>query len=316
MCVKKNKFKDDEVGQAFTLDVMLALIIITVIMGISADAMDMASYKTSDFSARFTLERVTNDAADMLIKTPGSPDNWELGFNNLTTPGLAEIDEQTGKVILNTISMKKVNALSKNYNSLIYGKVLPQGVNSSLIIYPSNPSLSPIEIMKNNPENSMEVAVTNRTVIFNLIGIEAVNKNNSGLICPYSEHTSSGSYKWTCQNFDISMSEMNSTDFYIVTDPANVGDSPSWILDRPEKAIDNGTREKFSLNPININSKISNLLGNDSKGVLWFHVGTPANISRNFDAYIVSVPKGTNQTQVNLTSIKPEPWFLVLQVWY
>ncbi|MGZ7118900.1 MAG: hypothetical protein ACXVH2_04265, partial [Methanobacterium sp.] len=84
MCVKKNKFKDDEVGQAFTLDVMLALIIITVIMGISADAMDMASYKTSDFSARFTLERVTNDAADMLIKTPGSPDNWELGFNNLT----------------------------------------------------------------------------------------------------------------------------------------------------------------------------------------------------------------------------------------
>lgn len=318
MC-KNKKFIDDQIAQAFTLDIMLSLIIIVVIIGISADAMDIASYKTSGYSARFQLERVTSDAADMLIKTPGSPDNWENGINNRTTPGLAELDRQTGKVLLNTISMKKVNALTKNYNFLIYGKVLPKGVNSSLIIYPSNPSLKPIEIMKNDPKNALEVAVANRTVIFNILDIKAViyKKNNLQLICPNSGHSGTEFDKWACQNFNITLSELNSTDFYLITDPANTGNNSSyWILNRPEKALDNGTGEKFGSIPINLNGKISNLLGGDDKGILWIHVRTPVNMERNFDVYIASVPKGTNQSQLNLNSINPEPWFLVLQVWY
>ena len=64
-------------GQAFSLDVMMALVIITVIIGVSANAMDMVSYKAQDYSSRFSLERATVDAADILIKSPGSPDEWE-----------------------------------------------------------------------------------------------------------------------------------------------------------------------------------------------------------------------------------------------
>lgn len=321
----KRGFILDKQGQAFTLDVMLALVIITLILGISADAIDIASYKATDYGARFSLERVTTDAADMLIKTPGSPDDWEYGINNLTTPGLALIDSKTGEVIPNMLSVKKINALKNNYNSLIYGRVLPHGVNSSLIIYPANPALSPIEIMKNSPENAVEVAVANRTVIFKGPDIKSVIYNNahkkisSGEICPGPDHEldeSPDKPGWACKHFNITLSELNSTDFYIITDPANIGDnSPSWIIDRPEKAVDNGNGEIFSSNPININEKISNLLGNDTKGVLWFHVRTPGNKDRNFDAYIVSVSKGTPQEQVNFNP-NPDPWFLVLQVWY
>lgn len=324
--MKKNRFIEDNTGQAFTLDIMLAMVIITVVLGISADAIDMASYKSSDYSARFSLERVTNDAADMLIKTSGSPDDWESGINNLTTPGLAAIDPKTGKTIPNTLTMEKITALKNNYNSLIYGKVLPECVNSSLIIYPSNLSLSPLEIMKNDPKNAVEVVVANRTVIFNLLDVKTVVYNNahkgipSEEICPNSNHLPSKSSrkpKWACKYFNVSLIDMNSTDFYIITDPADIGDnSPSFVLDRPEKVFDNGNGEKFSSTPININNRILNLLGNDTKGVLWFHVRTPGNKDRNFDAYIVGVPKGTDQRQVNINSINPEPWFLVLQVWY
>ncbi len=311
MC-KDKKFKDDELGQAFTLDIMLSLIIITVIMGISADAMDITSNKVNAYPARFSLERVTIDASDMLVKTPGSPDNWESGINNSTTPGLAEIVPQTKKVVPNTLSLGKINALSRNYNSLIYGKVLPWGVNSSLTVYPSNPSLNPIEIIKNDPKNAVEVAVANRTVILNLFDIKAVvyKDNKSKSICPLLNHSSSG---WVCQNFNVTASDLNSTDFYLVSDPSNIGDSSSWVLDRPEKGFYNVTEEKFSSNPINVNQKISNLLGNDNNGVLWFHVNP---VGRNFDAYILSVPKGTNQSYVNLNSVNAEPWFLVLKVWY
>jgi len=323
--MNKKGFILDKQGQAFTLDVMLALVIITLILGISADAIDMASYKATDYSARFSLERVTTDAADMLIKTPGSPDNWECGTNNLTTPGLALIDPETGKVIPNTLSVKKISALKNNYNSLIYGKVLPYGVNSSLMIYPANPELNPIEIMNNSPENAVEVAVTNRTVIFEPLDVKAViynnthKKNYSETICPNPDHSSNespGKPKWACQNFNITLSELNTTDFYILTVPANIGDnSPSWIIDRPEKTADNGNGEKFSSTPINVTEKISNLLESDTEGVLWFHVRTPGNKDRNFDAYIVSVPKETPKEQMSFNP-NPQPWFLVLQVWY
>ncbi len=317
--------KDDKRGQAFSLDLMLSIVIITIIMGMSADAMDIASYKATEYSARFSLERVTTDAADMLIKTSGSPNKWEEGINDFTTPGIAEINAETNETIPNTLSMKKINALKANYNYLINGKVLPQGVTSSMIIYPSNPSLSAIEITKNDPKDASEVAVANRTVLFNIMEVRTSiynnkHKTNYQEICPDTDHLaaeSPGLPKWSCNYFNVSLSELNSTDFYIITDPANIGDnSPSWIIDRPEKVLDNGTGEKFSQNPININDKISNLLGNDTKGVLWFHVRTPGNVDRNFDAYIVRVPKGTNQTQVNINSLNPEPWFFVLQAWY
>lgn len=321
--MRKNSIIQDNIGQAFTMDLMLSLVIITMILGISADAMDIASYKASSYSERFSLERVTNDAADMLIKTRGSPDDWEFKMNNLTTPGLAKNDSK-GKVIPNTLSMKKIIALKNNYNSLIYGKVLPTGVNSSLMIYPSNHSLKPIEIMNNNPKNAAEVAVANRTVTFDLLDIKAVIYNSNHqkdfpeIICPNSDHSSSEfsrEVEWGCQKLNITLEELNSTDFYIITDPANLGDnSPSWTLDRPEKGVNNENGEKFSSNPINISNEILNLLGNDTKGVLWLHVRTPR--ERNFDTYIVSVPKGTNTTQVSVDNLNPEPWFLVLSVWY
>lgn len=318
-------FIDEQTGQAFTMDLLLALVIITMILGISADAIDIASHKVSSYSERFSLERVTNDAADMLIKTPGSPDDWEFKIDNLTTPGLAENDSN-GKIIPNTLSMEKIIALKNNYNSLIYGKVLPTGVNSSLMIYPSNPSLSPIEIMKNDPKNAAEIAVANRTVTFDPLDIKAViyndnhEKSHTEPVCPNSDHLDNLDHKephWACQYFNISLSEVNYADFYIITDPENIGDnSPSWTLDRPEKGADSGNGEHFSANAININEKILNLLGNDTKGVLWFHVRTPGNKDRNFNTYIISIPKGTNSTQVNVDNLNPEPWFLVLQVWY
>ena len=83
----KISFKKDNKAQIFSLDVMIALIIITVILGISADAMDIVSYRAQDYSSRLSLEKTTTDAADMITKSPGSPDKWEdYGFSVYTVP--------------------------------------------------------------------------------------------------------------------------------------------------------------------------------------------------------------------------------------
>ncbi len=325
------KYFEDNEGQIFSLDVMLALIIVTVILGISADAMDMASYKAQDYSLRFSLERTTTDAADILIKSPGSPDEWENnGFNPDITPGLAKKEFLTGKIIPNTLSLVKILKLKANYNQLMYGKILPDGVNSSMILYPANPSLSPL-VIKNDkvPASASEVAVVNRTVLCDFLYATAVVKINGHLnypleqgfeweICPHMNHNhsdlKSGYPGWACHHFNITAYDLNSTDFYVITNPVSATDSAEWGIDRADKQID--CKEKFSRYPIIVNDKIAAAMGNDTGAVLWFHILTKEDSPNSFDAYIAGVPKGTPVDQVRIDSLGPQPCFFVLQVWY
>ncbi len=63
--------KLDDLGQLFTIDAMFALLLITVLIGISASAMDIAGNKIHVYSSEQSLQRVAVDSADILIKTPG-----------------------------------------------------------------------------------------------------------------------------------------------------------------------------------------------------------------------------------------------------
>lgn len=327
------KYFEDNEGQIFSLDVMLALIIVTVILGISADAMDMASYKAQDYSLRFSLERTTADAADILIKSPGSPDEWENnGFSQDIIPGLAKKEMSTGKVAPNTLSLIKILKLKGNYNQLMYGKILPDGVNSSMIIYPVNPSLSPL-VIKNDkvPAGACEVAVINRTVLCDflyattVVGINGHLKPTPSIeqgfeweVCPHMYHnqpdSQTGDPGWACHHFNVTVYDLNSTDFYVITDPTSVTGSAEWGIDRADKQID--CKEKFSRYPIHVNDKIAAAMGNDTSAVLWFHILTKEGSNNGFNAYIVGVLKGTPMDQVRLDNLGPQPCFFVLQVWY
>jgi hypothetical protein len=329
--MKKKSIRDDSWGQAFSLDVMLALIIVTVILGVSANAMDMVSYKAQDYSLRFSLERVATDAADILIKSSGSPDKWEdYRYSIDMVPGLAK--KEDGRIVPNTLSLIKILKLKNDYNHLIYGKILPDGVNSSMMIYPTNPSLSPLAVMNNTVQSSTsEVAVANRTVlcdfmyITTVVGIRGHSKFAGSLeqgleweICPHIDHeqinSKRGDQEWACHHFNVTIDDLNLTDFYVITDPASVDNSARWGIDRADAQMD--CKEKFSNGPILVNDKITASMGNDTRAVLWFHILTKRDSEDSFDGYIVRVPKGTPLDQVKLDYLGPQPCFFVLQVWY
>lgn len=325
--MKKRDFKKDNAGQIFSLDVMMALIMITVILGVSANAMDMVSYKAQDYSLRFSLERATTDAADILIKSPGSPDKWEnYEFNADIVPGLAK------KGVPNTLSLTKILKFKNNYNQLIYGKILPDGVNSSLMIYPVNPSLDPLVIMDNTvPASASEIAVANRTVLCDFIHITTVIRINGrhnltwplkegfeGEVCPHINHKhpdfKTGNSGYVCHHFNITACDLNSTDFYIITDPASVTNSARWDIDRANAQID--CKERFHIAPIYVNNKIATAMGDNTETTLWFHIFTEADLEDSFDTYIVGVPKGTSLDHVKLEYLGPQSCFFVLKVWY
>lgn len=327
--MRKIDFKTDKRGQVFSLDVLLALIIITVILGISADAMDMVSYKAQDYSSRISLERVTTDAADMLIKSSGSPDNWEeYKIKGGTVPGLAK--KEGDMTVPNTLSFVKILKLKDNYAPLMYGSILPYCVKSSMVIYPVDHSLSPIIVINDTvPDGACEVAVANRTVLCDFMHMSAVIKikgykdqqgsDNPGLeaeVCPHGDHQRDSRIKgskWTCHHFNVTVGDLNSTDFYMITDPAAVTGSARWGIDKADAELDCNC--KFSGEPVLVNDKIEKAVGNDTKAVLWFHV-LNGDSKDSFDSYIVGVPRGTPLNEVKLSYLGPQPCFFVLKVWF
>lgn len=338
----KKSFRDDKKGQAFSLDVMMALVIITVIIGVSANAMDMVSYKAQDYSSRFSLERATTDAADILIKSPGSPQDWEsYTFQSSIIPGLAKVDITSKRLISHTLTYRKLSKLKGYYSVLMPGKILPDGVKSSLILYPVNDTKNPYVIRNDSESGSTEVAVANRTVLADfmftsvVIGMNA-HRNpawpmdpdldweecfHDGNVTdlhqrPVIDYGNTGKPGWACKHFNITQEDVENSDFYIITDPRELKDnSAEWIIDRnqPGLIVTKGT--KFGT-AVLANAAIETALNGDPEAILWLHVKTAGDPKKVYDAYLVAVPKGTPQEDVDLRALNPQPCFFVLKAWY
>lgn len=98
-----------ERGQVFTLDMLFALILVAAIISVSGQAFELASGQAESYSTRYSLERTVNDAADVLVKTSGRPDNWEDNLALLETLGFAT--ESAGAPVQNTLDVKKLGSI-------------------------------------------------------------------------------------------------------------------------------------------------------------------------------------------------------------
>ncbi len=325
--------KLDNLGQVFTIDIMFALLLITVFIGVSANAMDIAGNKILEYSTEQSLQRIAGDTADVLIKTPGVPENWENGkYFASATPGLAEIDSRTKMVVGNTLSMRKMLYLKENPE--ILKRILPAGMDYSLMIYPTNKSVPIVGVQEKSPRKNVgDVSVVNRTVLYDYMLIELYSKikpdiqmgnDGSEYVCTHShmdfykhqrpdfKNIKSG---WLCNAFNIDLEDIKSMDFYILTDPPsfNVNFPTKWIIDTPDKTTFNA--QNFTSNPIMVNSRILELSGNKTREIFVLHVFTSGDIEKTFNTYLVGVPKGTSPKDVRIDNIKPQTAFFVLKLW-
>jgi len=105
----------NERGQVFTLDMFFALTLTALTVSCSGLAFEQARRQAEAYSLRYSLERTANDAADVLFKTLGEPDNWDDNAETLRTLGLAE--ENGGLPTPNTVDIKKFAQLRRLTNS-------------------------------------------------------------------------------------------------------------------------------------------------------------------------------------------------------
>jgi len=99
----------NERGQVFTLDMFFALALTCLIVSSTGLAFEQAQRQAESYALRYSLERTANDAADVLVKTCGSPDNWWKDYATLRTLGLTEENEEYP--ILNAVDIRRFGDL-------------------------------------------------------------------------------------------------------------------------------------------------------------------------------------------------------------
>ncbi len=316
----------DQQGQLFTIDAMFALLLITVIIGVSANAMDIPGNQIQFSSSEQSAQRIITNAAEILIKTPGNPENWEEYRNvNDLIPGLSVGDVGTNNLTPNLLSKRKIFCLKQNPGLL--KKLIPSYMDASLVIYPMDPSLTPITITnKNPPDGAADVYVINRTVMYDyglITSYICINPDckDHPYVCAHSyskfdKHNAPGFNGditgWICSPVNIKHDIINSTDFYILTDPQAVADnSAMWIVDRSDNTTENG--QKFGTAPLKINAIIMGLLRTDDS-VIILHVFMP-DPNKSFRVYLVGVPKGTPIQNMKIDNMGYKTAFFVLKIW-
>lgn len=340
---KSALFHDYE-GFIFSTDLLLSLIVLTIIMGVSADALDYGNELMGDQNSRGVLERLSVESADILIKTPGSPDNWETLSNfGGVSPGLASYNNSSNNT-LPILSWQKIIILSENYDEIMDEKVFPENIKSSIILYPLNPNIKPI-IIHDEPVSvkSSEIAVVNRTVQCNflsnltLIAMDwSENKLNNSEnisntfsysradICPHEElngnlnHTTptntSPSKIWVCKHFNTSSAELENKDYYLITDPSPIlGESSQWILDTADNVSNKSN--SFDSSNIELNTEIKNLMGNKNNATIWIHVIGPEKVNKPFKIFVVGIPKNTDSQYKKAEYFQLQTFNFVLKTW-
>lgn len=151
----------DDKGLVFTTDVLLAIIIVTISLGMMTNQLDIMNYQIQDFTLRGGLEQQVNDAADYLIKSPGSPSNWENQSSSSTLPGLAVMDR--GYPVANFLHHKKISKLEK-YPNLLYNLVKTNNYQLRITSIENGSDIVP-PMGSTPPAVAKEIAVANRTVM-------------------------------------------------------------------------------------------------------------------------------------------------------
>lgn len=105
--------RDDSKGIAISMDILLALIPLTLVLGIvAADTGDVLNL-VQDSIYRSSIDRVGSDTLNALLETSGDPVNWER-YGNPKVAGLAKYDEVKLIPIEGTIYAPKLGAIKES----------------------------------------------------------------------------------------------------------------------------------------------------------------------------------------------------------
>jgi len=301
----------DSRGYALSLDLLLALIPLTLVLGLVAADMDNVMYQMQDVIYRGSTERVAADTMNTLLTTSGDPYNWENNVANLKVAGLARYDNSSKqarkyyllpqKVV--TITSPQIQGIlgdqygySFNITSISNGhNILSQGSLSGASIDPAAKDVVRVERIVLYAEydivsEALNIRGTGTPLIIQGTKFPTNIQYNS-VFDYYVYVNSTGTTSITSASVDInSATVVKSDDFRHGTnpvvkliDPAEYGAN---VLKNQTELLDNTVTVRLT--------------------------GSPTD---KMNVYILQVPKGTPASQISLSGADTAKYRAILYVW-
>ena len=296
----------DSRGYALSLDLLLALIPLTIILGMVGADVDNMLYNMEDTVFRGSTDRVANDVMAQLLETSGDPVNWES--NGTPTippvPGLAIYDSKGP--LEGTIDTGKLPSLNQtNFKNLVgegygyYFKVTDVKTNAI------------IKTIGSYNSSAREVVRVERTALYSNLKIVSQAKDlirYTGTPRVYSSPP---------DPFPTNSYYLQIYDYWVVV--INRGYSSATVNINNEKVFDQNNMDGSQASPTTLKQQIDttdNILYNET----YFRdnsvdVRGTSKPGSSMDVYIVQVPKGTPEEDVNIDSVVPRKVRVELFIW-
>ncbi len=293
----------DSKGIAISMDLLLALIPLTIAIGIIGADMDNMLYLIQDTVYRASTDRVAVDTVNALLQTSGEPAKWEK-TGNATIPGLARFDDAKGVPIEGTISAAKLAALKESHiQNMVgdqYGFYL-EIVGEDLFSPTTLKTLGSYNSSANDIVKIERIALYSKLdVLCSIVGqIRGAGTNKT--------------YTPSPDRFETSYYYNQTYDYWIF-----VVNNGYTTVDVTFNGVDTITLNSTTINqPVKINPAFLKM-NVTNPAVLYNNtvsINTGSARGNSMDLYIVQVPKGTGSGEINYNNVKMKGYRFQFYLW-
>lgn len=294
------KIDKDQEGFVFSLDLLLALIPLTILLGMAAADMDAMFYLTQEGVYQTSLERVGRDTVSALLETSGTPINWEE-TGNPTVIGLAKYDDRKDAPIENDLSPTKLGAMNVTNMQELIGEEYGYFINITTV--DTNHTYYTLGSYDASQENIARIERLVQLAKFEVVS-DGTGVRNTG--APRDFSSPPDPFK---TNFAIN----EKYDHYVLVYNRRISSASVVINDQTVIG-----QQDFNPQVTFIRRKIDREILKDEVDLLDNSVVLRQVASRpgqDFDVYIVRVPKGTPEDLVTPEDARPILGRFVLYIW-
>jgi len=294
---------EDSKGFALSLDLLLAIIPLTLVLGFVAADMDNILYQMEDTVFRGATDRAASDAVTTLVTTSGDPVNWETtGTANVV--GLAQYDTSKGAPVEGTVDPVKLAAITDAQVQSIIGPNYHYYLNVTTINKTGT---------KINLKTLGNASYPNANDVVKVERVALVSKFKVVSSLVGQIRYTGGSRSYTIPTFQTSYTSTTLYDYWILL-ANNQGFTAATVSVNNNMfnftSANMGTPQKINSTFLNTNSTLPNQFYNNT--VTFNATGSfPSSI----DFYIVQTPKNTGASEITADSVKAKKSTFDFYLW-
>ncbi|TMS40320.1 MAG: hypothetical protein FGO69_11260 [Methanobacterium sp.] len=284
-----------------SLDLLIAIIPLTIMIGMVSADMGNIMFQIEDTVFRGSMDRVAADTMNTLLETSGTPPNWEK-TGNLTLVGLAKYDQSKGKPIEGTISPTKLAFVEENPSSIqnIIGD--EYGFYMTVNTLDTNTSMGSIGTYNASVNDIVRVdkvvLCSRLETVSSLMGEIRYTGQSRNYIAP--EFQTSDRYN---QTYNYWIIFLNNTGFTSATvtingnvinlDSSNI--NKAYLINSTYLNMNNSDKTQFLNNTVTLNAT--------------------GNFGSSMNFFIVQAPKSVTSDDINYDTVNPKECLFVLYIW-